>query len=274
MSSQLVVPGPGRDTRPGRRAETELAVVVVPARDEEARIAGCLASLQRARRHREVAALDVRIVLVLDSCHDGTAAAATPHLGDDDHLMTIPDGNVGVARRMGLAHALLMAGDRHLDSVWLATTDADSVVGDDWLARQLRWRALAFDGVAGMVRVDSWRQHPRRARRRYHAHVASLGTRLGHPHVHGANLGFSATSYTAVGGMPSVETGEDHALWAKLSRAGFQLVAADDVVVVTSGRTIGRAPDGFAALLTQFASPRSGWPLASGSGRRRLRFGS
>jgi len=72
--------------------------------------------------------------------------------------------------------------------------------------------------------------------------------------VHGANLGFSAHAYSVVGGMPAIETGEDQALWKALDEGGFRLMAADDLAVVTSGRMVGRAPDGFAGLLGRFAS--------------------
>jgi hypothetical protein len=61
--------------------------------------------------------------------------------------------------------------------------------------------------------------------------------------------------------MPTIETGEDRAIWGVIGQSGYRLVAVDDLVVVTSGRRVGRAPDGFAALLAQM-SP-SPLPLAA-----------
>ncbi len=245
----------------GTRRHPELIAIVVPAHNEETHIARCLAALHRARRHVEVRHVDVRIVLVLDECTDTTAATAAPLLSLGDRLVQISDANVGTARRAGFAVALLLARQIPIDNVWFCSTDADSTVGPDWLARQVRWRALGFDGVAGTVRVDSWSQHSSRVRSRYQSHMAGLGTGPGHPHVHGASLGFSASAYTAVGGMPTIETGEDRAIWGVIGQSGYRLVAVDDLIVVTSGRRVGRAPDGFAALLAQMSS--SPLPLAA-----------
>jgi len=51
----------------------------------------------------------VRIIVVLDSCTDGTAVAAMRHLDDHDEMMAESVGNVGAARRAGLADALRLA---------------------------------------------------------------------------------------------------------------------------------------------------------------------
>jgi hypothetical protein len=238
--------------------------VVVPAHNEEARIGQCLAALNRARRHAEVRHVDVRVIVVLDSCLDGTEAAARPLLGINDRLVHVPATNVGATRRAGFALALELSAGIPAESAWLSSTDADSIVGPDWLATQIRWRASGFECVAGTVRVDSWSQHSAHTRRRFQAHMAGLGTGLGHPHVHGANLAFSAAAYTAVGGMPAIASGEDRAIWESLARGGFRCAAVDDLEVVTSGRRVGRAPDGFAGLLAQMSSPEPAPPASPG----------
>jgi glycosyltransferase involved in cell wall biosynthesis len=207
----------------------------------------------------------VRIIVVLDCCTDETAARTVALLRATDRLVAISERNVGAARCTGFAHALAMT-SAPLDKVWLATTDADSTVRSDWLARQLRWRDRGFAGVAGTIRVDSWNEQPPRARRRYRAHMSRLGTGVGHPHVYGANLAFSAAAYMAVGGMPALETGEDHALWRKFGESGYRLAASDDNAVVTSGRSVGRAPHGFASLLGQFSASPASAATASGVG--------
>jgi glycosyltransferase involved in cell wall biosynthesis len=252
------------------RDSPQFIAIVVPARNEEARIGTCLRRLGDARSHSSVRGVDVRIVLVLDGCTDNTAETALPLLGDTDRVVEISEANVGFARRLGFAEALAVVGPVSFerDAMWLATTDADSAVGPQWLARQMQWRSQGFAGVAGTVQVDSWNQHTSRTRRRYQAHMSRLGVGPGHPHVHGANLAFSASAYSAVGGMPPLTSGEDHALWTKLAEAGYRLAAVDDMPVVTSGRLTARAPSGFADLLGDFAAAPARGQTSSADGQR------
>jgi hypothetical protein len=72
-----------------------------------------------------------------------------------------------------------------------------------------------------------------------------------HGHVYGANLGIRGDAYLAVGGFPSGGPGEDHGLWAALSRAGYPLVAPTSLRVRTSPRMVGRARGGLADLLRE-----------------------
>ena len=64
------------------------------------------------------------------------------------HGLAVQARNVGLARQAG-AQALLAAGAR-----WLAFTDADSEVADDWLVAQLRHQQAGADAVCGCVTVD------------------------------------------------------------------------------------------------------------------------
>ena len=70
-----------------------------------------------------------------------------------------------------------------------------------------------------------------------------------HPHIHGANLGVRADRYVDVGGWANLKTGEDHDLWGRLKRTGVRLRSSAQLQVVTSGRRVGRAPNGFAGAL-------------------------
>ena len=70
-----------------------------------------------------------------------------------------------------------------------------------------------------------------------------------HPHVHGANLGVRADAYLKAGGWSHVETGEDHDLWSRLTEAGLRRLSSSAITVLTSGRRVGRAPNGFAEAL-------------------------
>jgi len=224
--------------------------VVVPAHEEQESIGACLRSIALAAGHPHLAHVAVHVVVVLDDCTDDTAdrAGVTFRHGRLDRLV-VHSRNVGQARAAGIDRALGLTGGLELDRLWLATTDADTVVPPDWLARQLAWRDRGADAVAGTVRVTDWAEQPTSVRRRFLVRQRQLGTGAGHGHVHGANLGLAADSYCQSGGVPPVALAEDHALWAALRASGRHPVAAGDLAVTTSARRESRAPGGFSDLL-------------------------
>jgi hypothetical protein len=232
-------------------APVEEIGVVVPAHEEEARIAACLSSLAVAARHPLVASHRVRIVVVLDHCTDGTGERAD-RCGVD--VIEVDHQCVGSARSAGFAHLLDRAGGPDATH-WLATTDADSTVPPDWLARLVAWRHRGADAVAGTVVVEDWSEQPRETRRRFSSHQRARGLTHGHRHVHGANLALSAGAYRLAGGVPRVPVAEDHALWHAVGEAGLRRVAASDLAVVTSSRREGRAAGGFSDLLRSLSLP-------------------
>ena len=110
--------------------------VVIPARNEAELIAQCLESVKRASSDlREDAGLEVTVTIVADGCADATANVARS-AGANFVLETTPVG-VGAARRLGVAHALGQSRFAPSD-VWIANTDADSVVHRLWLRNQVR----------------------------------------------------------------------------------------------------------------------------------------
>jgi len=233
--------------RPGPPPPTAVGIVV-PAHDEAPSIGLCLRAIRRAARHPALAGIRVDVVVVLDACSDDTAEAVERVHGVRVSTLEVDHRNVGQARRDGFAQLL----DRLVEPrrrTWLATTDADTVVPADWLARQLAWRAQGAHAVAGTVTVTDWADRGPLLRTRFGAHQAALGTAHGHGHVHGANLGFDAAAYEAVGGMPGLGLAEDHALWTAFGADDRPVVAAGDLAVATSARRDGRAPHGFSAFL-------------------------
>lgn len=211
--------------------------VIVPARNEAERIEACLASIQAAV---SAVAVPCHVIVVADSCDDATVELASRFEGV--HVMTTNAGAVGPARALGVRR--LLAGTRTPgERLWIANTDADSIVPENWLVAQL---ALANDGsdvIVGTVRPheaeypdELWPQW----RRRHPAGKAN-------GHVHGANLGVRASAYCAAGGFPSLAEHEDVALVEALS--DFRVVASAEAEVVTSARLDGRTPGGYAEYL-------------------------
>ena len=220
--------------------------VLIPARDEEALLPRCLRSVQAARR-RLPSPVSSDIVLVSDCSQDRTHAIAEELIRQTGVVLCTAAGNVGSARKLAADTALSRYAGA-ADRCWLANTDADCEVPEDWLLTQLALANNGVSAVAGIVDVDSFEEHSpfveQRFRRSYHLHPD--GT---HPHVHAANLGMRADVYLKAGGWAELPTAEDHDLWHRLALTGHQRLSHAPLRVVTSGRRIGRAPLGFAGAL-------------------------
>jgi glycosyltransferase involved in cell wall biosynthesis len=236
--------------------------VIVPAHNEQDLLPSCLAGLRRAAR--ALRGVPVHVVVVADACRDLTAEVARR---GGAAVVTISARSAGAARAAGAREALRRT--RHLDParVWLATTDADTLVPPGWLRQQARYASLGWDVIAGTVRVADWSGYPPGTRslflERYEREPGRPGEpgeprgRNGraagghHPHVHGANLGFRASAYLRAGGFPDLPTAEDEALVTALTAAGSRVLRTRALPVVTSARRDFRAPHGFGDYLAR-----------------------
>lgn len=216
--------------------------VVVPARNEEQLLAACLAGIDLAAGR---VSQPVVLVVVLDACTDRSAAVVAGARLTSVRLVLLSTelGNVGHARDVGVRWLLR---NLDVDGLWLASTDADSVVPPHWLSGILRHAARGAMAVVGTVEVPDWAGHSRRVRCRY---LSGYRAADGHRHVHGANLSVAAHAYLAAGGFPHLESDEDVTLVRRLVAAGLPVAWVGDLPVATSGRRIGRAPAGFAQHL-------------------------
>jgi len=242
-----------------RSSRVTRAGVVVPAHDEAELLPACLAALRSAA---DVAGVPVRLLVVADACTDATAAVAAAAGAE---VIRIRARNVGAARAAGMARLLGRTGGTDPAAMWLATTDADTVVPPGWLRRQLSYADQGWDVVLGTVTVTDWAGHPPHAPAVFEARYAfGAGP---HPHVHGANLGIRASAYLAAGGFRPLRTAEDHALLAAATEAGCQVLQAADITVETSARRQARAPRGFShALRALAAEPGPGGASAAAAG--------
>lgn len=244
--------------------------VVVPARDEESLLPRCLESLvhavQQARRVTPTTAFGITVVL--DRCEDDTpgvvrrAAERARWLGVRlsavevvEERATAPAGaasppvGVGTARDVGARAALARSAAEGTppEQVWLACTDADTVVPPWWLAEQVAATEQA-DLVLGTVQPDEL-SDPEVAGSWFAQHVLTEG----HEHVHGANLGVRGSTYLEVGGFAPLTVGEDEDLAARVRAAGASVRATDRTRVATSARAEGRCTGGFADYLGDLA---------------------
>ncbi|MGZ5365325.1 MAG: glycosyltransferase [Mycobacterium sp.] len=227
-------------------AELEQAVVVVPAHNEIESLPRCLSALIVASVHTSIPVL---IVVVLDACDDGSDHLAE-RLGPNVHFISTDAGDVGAARAAGFEYARSVCTDVEPARTWFATTDADTIVGSQWLSQMTEAGA---DMVLGTVRIPVWRL-PGEVARRNLAAYNSKGP--GHDHVHGANMGFRADAYWGVGGFRVLSTREDVDLVERFESAHMSIHRDAKLSVATSVREEGRAPNGFAAHLRGLARPR------------------
>lgn len=224
--------------------------VVVPAANEERRIAQCLSAIAAARRHLRRARknITVRTVVVLDGCQDGTAAVAATF--GDVRSITITAGSVGAARRAGADAALADAGSP--SELWLAHTDADSLVPVDWLTKMVAETDLGAHLVLGTALPGPDLDPEARA-----AWLSRHDLRAGHSHVHGANFGIRGDIYLGLGGWRPLVTGEDADLAERAAGTGrLRISRTAEIPVITSVRRGGRAPRGFSSYLRDLDTTR------------------
>ena len=205
--------------------------VLIPAHDEAERIGACLASIQRAALHPGLRGGRVQVVVALDSCSDATAWHCA-RAGVD--VLSLQVRCVGAARAAAAAHLITHGAS------WLASTDADSLVPEDWLVAQ---REGEHDAFCGVVDLQCANARERRLRRRF---VAGERWGDGHGRIHGANLGVSAAAYQQAGGFAAVTCHEDVGLIERLRGQGARIAWRGEPRVLTSGRLQGRARGGFA----------------------------
>jgi hypothetical protein len=155
-------------------------------------------------------------------------------------------GSAGAARRLGVAATLQHFAGVVRERLWLANTDADSMVTPDWLKIHLQYADRGIAGVAGIVHLDPKSDDVAREVHRATYLTHADGT---HDHVHGANMAVRADAYLDVGGWTGAALGEDHCLWGRLQRCGWPVSSPVHSVVITSSRRHGRAQGGFATTL-------------------------
>jgi glucosyl-3-phosphoglycerate synthase len=236
------------------------AVIVVPARDEQQRIAACLRALAA---QRDVPCEQYEVIGVLDGCVDQTAefahrvASETPELRLRLVELDSSQG-VGRARRLGmdLAYERLLHLGR--EDGLIASTDADSVVAADWLYAQLELLGAGAEAIGGRIELDGEevtqlapaalvaRKRAATARTQRALRLNASPELVEHHQFSGASLALTAAAYARCGGLPVRAALEDEALERALVSQGVAIHRSARVRVRTSARTSGRAPRGLA----------------------------
>lgn len=235
--------------------------VVVPAKDEEELVGRCLRSLAA---QTGVSPEEYEVLLVLDYCADATEDRALEAASEHPELrLTLLEGpgiGAGHARRVGMEAACERLISLGRPEALIASTDADTVVSANWLARQLAAADRGARAIGGRIElaregetlpdgVRSWRD--RRGRTR---HLGLLengeGSRAEHWQFSGASMSLTAEAYREVGGLEPRAALEDEYLEHALERCNIPIERPLDVRVVTSPRLVGRASRGLAKDLS------------------------
>lgn len=229
--------------------------VVVPAKDEEGLISRCLDSLAS---QTGVSAEEYEVLLVLDGCTDSTeerallTSSAHPELRVT--LLEGPGRGAGHARRTGMETACERLLGLGRTGGLIASTDADTVVAEDWLANQISAAERGARAIGGRIElleeggppeeVRSWRE--KRGRQRLAPLQRSEGNGVEHWQFSGASLSLTAEAYREIGGLEPRAALEDEYLERTLQQRNIPIQRPLDVRVSTSPRLIGRASRGLA----------------------------
>ena len=234
--------------------------VVIPAHNEDEYLGRALLAVQRAADALQGMRpeVEVQVAVVLDSCTDGSAGITAGFEAADPRFsaLAVDFRNAGASRAAGIRAAGVGTARRRppgkrwtpppwAGRTWLANTDADSQVPENWLVRQLEFAEAGADAVLGSVEPDPAGMDPELLRRWLQRHPFEED----HPHIYGANFGVRASAYLAAGGFPKLASHEDRTLVQSLRNRAFTVTATDSMRVLTSGRLQARAPHGFSAYL-------------------------
>ncbi|WP_370693909.1 glycosyltransferase family 2 protein [Methylobacterium sp. NEAU K] len=240
------------------------AIVAVPVRNEAERIEACLRAIDA---QDGLAPGSLGLVLFLNNCTDGTEAIVArlvPGLSIPVRVLVedFSGAHAGWARRRAMDAAAAWLGDAG-NAGMILSTDADSRVPPNWVARNRAALDAGADAVAGRVELDAAEAAllppslPARGRLEdiYDALITEAEARIDpdpndpwpcHRTAIGATLAVTRGAYRAVGGMPEIPLGEDGAFIARLIQHGLRVRHATDVCVTISARLTGRAPGGVA----------------------------
>lgn len=237
------------------------AVIAIPVRNEAERIAACLRAIDA---QTGIPPGSLGVVLFLNNCTDATEAIVTdlvPRMSMPVRVthVTYAGAHAGWARREAMNRAADWLGADGM----ILSTDADSRVPPDWVARNRAALDRGADAVAGRIALDVDERallppslHWRGDREDIYSDLLTEAEARIDPDPHdpwpchrttiGATLSVSVAAYRAVGGMPAIALGEDGAFVALLLAQGLHVRHDPAILVTVSGRLVGRAPGGVA----------------------------
>jgi hypothetical protein len=259
--------------------ETCEACIIVPARDESARIEKCLSAFvkQVDSTGEPIDFGRYEVIVLANNCRDETAVLARAfgrrHPQFVLHVVEIPlppeKSYVGCARKLLMDEACRRLFLLGRPNGIIASTDADTFVDQAWIAGIIGEVEAGADAVGGRIVADRGERlllHP--SAERTYLRQAAYGFLIAeledlidpdpfdpfprHFNHIGASLALTAAFYAQIGGLPDVLEDEDSELYKAITRCGGRFRHSLDVRVTTSARLDGRVEHGFSAGLRHF----------------------
>lgn len=266
------------DDLPEYASRLRSIAVAVPLKNEAAHVTAMLAALDEAAGRYGGS---VSVVVLANDCTDDSLSlleAFLPrHIDLEWRAVSMLPGarHAGWARRLALDTAAARL--RHPDDL-LLSTDADTLVDPNWIARTVAHVDRGYDAVAGhaLTTREDRRSLGGRAKERldrigrYYTALAYLragdGSAAGdawprHFYEGGASIALTLDLYRRIGGAPTPHVAEDRALFDRIRAHGGRIRHPVDVRVFTSCRTKGRAPGGMADAVALWISRGEDEPL-------------
>ena len=273
-------PHPDRPSAPpGRAAPTCRAVVIIPARNEEQHLPRTLDALrlQVDPAGHPIPPDSFEVILLLNNCTDRSAEVARAYR--DSHpnfhlhvaVRSLPpeQAHVGTARRLLMDTAYHRLQRSSFLHPAILSTDGDTVVAPDWLARNLLALEAGADVVGGVIHLFPAELSSLAANqpgthlayqrdRQLQALTAHLESTLDpdpadpwprHLEHFGASLACTPAIYALSGGLPPVKPLEDVAFIDALRKVGARIRHCPHVHISTSARLDGRAEVGLSGQL-------------------------
>jgi len=226
----------------------------IPVRNEARRLTRLLGALAR----QTVGTGAFTACFLLDGCTDESATILSDRAGSLPFEIctgTLPRSAPNAGRARAAAMRLCLSQLGPAEEAFLLTTDADSLPADNWV--EMNCRSLqTVDVVAGHIirdgrRAGTWRTRLEDYQFELHRFRRTLDPisydpAPSHPSLGGASLAFRASVYRELGGFLDLAHGEDTALAERARRQNYLVRQDGRVRVLTSGRTVGRAPNGLA----------------------------
>lgn len=256
--------------------------VIIPARNEEAILPRTLDALRRQvdLRGQPLDPASFEVILLLNNCTDRSEEVAecyrSAHPEFPLHVaartFSRHKAHVGTARRMLMDTAYSRLQRSTYLPAAILSTDADTVVAPDWIARNLQALAEGADVVGGVIHLmpedlDALRLHDHgtflfyQRDREFHRLAAHLESFLDpdpadpwprHLEHFGASLACTPAIYALSGGLPPIQHLEDVAFIDALRKVGARIRHCPQVHIFTSARLRGRAQVGLSGQLREW----------------------
>jgi glycosyltransferase involved in cell wall biosynthesis len=202
--------------------------IVIPAYNEGKYIGNTLESIKQLEKERD---WEIELIVVNGSSTDKTAKIAESY---GAKVINEPRKGIGYARQQGLIHAT---------GEIVAFTDADTLVGPDWLIRHIK--ILKQPNVVlsfGSYRVtDGYFPYYHYTNYIQHYFIALLYYLLRIPYAPGQNSAFWRKKALSIGGYDEkIRMMEDIDLAVRMKKTGL-VIYSPDLIVYSSGRRSGES---------------------------------